>query len=717
MALKLDTFFGQPRLLGDGTAEDVTLFPGQLAGLSLGVWLLGGDDTVIGSSDAEFIVGNQGGDFLIGLGEADSIFGGRDDDFLLGGEGNDLVRGDVGDDLVAGDEGNDVLRGGRGNDRLFGYFGNDTLYGDRGTDNLTGDRGNDVFVIGNKSADSIVTEVDTIEDFQKGEDLIALTEGLEFENLTFLPDSQNPSNTLIQKETGELLAILKDANSTLERSDFLIPGTLALSAKDFTVNADGTSNTVTVTRAGGSDGVVSAMVRLEATGNFSSIASNGFENTPVMVSFASGDTMPKTVQLPIINNALRHYDRRAALTLENPTGIATLGEPNTAEVIVVDVNLRSPSRILTPSPNLIEGFGTSIAASGNQLLIGTVDNSAPINGGIAYLFDISTGTLLKTFQRQTGFAPYLSAPFGKTVAIANNKVLIGSPSNNSTSDNLYTSSLFNGVVYLFNADTGALLQTFRSPNAPDNNTNDLGYSNQFGDSIAFVGNNVLIGDPSYRQGKPAESGFAYLFDSNSGQLLQTFRNPNPEIIGFGKVVAALGNNVAIGAPGNGSLRENNFGVVYSFDSLTGQLLQTFHDPNPRIDNQFGSKLVTTGNDVLIGAPMGDVVYRFNGSSGELIQTFSNPNLSQNPGVFDLFGSSLAIADNDILIGAPGYESRGAVFRFNGTTGNLVETYLNTLSFTQNAIPTFANFGASVTATGGKVAIGVPQYSNGTVLLF
>jgi len=199
--------------------------------------------------------------------------------------------------------------------------------------------------------------------------------------------------------------------------------------------------------------------------------------------------------------------------------------------------------------------------------------------------------------------------------------------------------------------------------------------------------------------------------------LQTFRNPNPQLVGFGKTVAALGNNVAIAAPGSQSLSAGNSGAAYSFDSLTGQLLQTFRDPNPGSFDQFGSTLLATGNDILIGAPLGDAAYRFNASTGALIQTFSHPNPSKD--IFDSFGVSLAIADNDILIGAPGYERAGAVFRFNGMTGNLVETYLNTRKSSGFDDFLFSNFGISLATVGDKVAIGASgsRNNNGAVFLY
>ena len=75
-----DSATGLLRLVGDNTAEDVKFFPGELGVFQLGVFLLGGDDTVRGSSDAELIYGNSDNDQLFGEGGNDTLFGGVGDD-------------------------------------------------------------------------------------------------------------------------------------------------------------------------------------------------------------------------------------------------------------------------------------------------------------------------------------------------------------------------------------------------------------------------------------------------------------------------------------------------------------------------------------------------------------------------------------------------------------------------------------------------------------
>jgi Ca2+-binding RTX toxin-like protein len=93
-----------------------------------------GDDSLFGSSGADYFKGGDGIDDLHGLAGAD---------FLLGGGGNDVLFGDSGNDSLFGGAGNDVIYGGSGNDTAYGDSGNDTLYGDQGADVLLGNGGSD----------------------------------------------------------------------------------------------------------------------------------------------------------------------------------------------------------------------------------------------------------------------------------------------------------------------------------------------------------------------------------------------------------------------------------------------------------------------------------------------------------------------------------------------------------------------------------------------
>lgn len=716
MTLKADTFYDPPRLVGDNTSENITLSVGQLLNFPGGGWLLGGEDTVIGSSSAELILGNEGNDRIFGNDGNDSLYGGKGDDLLAGENGDDLLKGEVDNDTLIGLTGDDILRGGKGNDALLGGFGNDTLNGDIGVDTLTGNEGNDVFVLTNKLGGSTVALADTITDFDKGKDKIALAGGLLFENLRILPDTQNPNNTVIQQDTGEYLAVLKDvSSSSLDRSHFIVPGRLGFSTNDFITNESNVSKTVTVTRTDGSDTAISATVTLDYFEPFqevslrpSNLDTAFFPVNLGTVNFAAGDTTPKTINIPLIDDGIRHYPRSALLTLTEPTGITNISTQNITKLKVLeDSNPPSPIQTFSFSAESIE----SIAADGNLLLIGKRSSDPRVPGGNPILLDTNTGKYVQGFQSPANALDF-GFGFGRNVALADNKALISSGQKS----------------YLFDANTGALLQSF-SKGAGQL----VDISRSITRKLAFVGNNVLISpnpDVDFRYQKVAP---AYVFDSNTGALLQSFFSPIPRNLFPVEYATAVGNKVAIAASSTQPSETSINPAVYLFDSITGELLQTLPSPDTA-DNSatFGTAMIAVGNDILVGAAFADrgrgAAYLFDGNTGSLIRKFSNP----NPPDFNLytndgFGSSLAVTGNDILIGAKkSYESQGAVYRFNNTTGNLIETYLGKVppggfGSVLGQPAKVSSFGEQIAIVGDKVAITqvIPRFrsSDAIVSLF
>lgn len=216
MVLRFSNDNGLIRLLGDNTAEFITLSPGQLTNIPAGAWVLAGNDTVIGSTDSELILGNEGQDSISGGAGNDTLLGGKDSDFVDGGIDNDLVRGDLDSDTVRGGDGNDSLFGGRGADQLFGDAGDDFLSGDRDTDTLTGGEGSDIFAL------AIGGGLDIITDFGNGSDFIQVPAGVSISDI--LIESSSAFTLLSLRSTGEPLAQLNNVTaSSITTGRLLLP--------------------------------------------------------------------------------------------------------------------------------------------------------------------------------------------------------------------------------------------------------------------------------------------------------------------------------------------------------------------------------------------------------------------------------------------------------------------------------------------------------------
>jgi hypothetical protein len=279
-----------------------------------------------------------------------------------------------------------------------------------------------------------------------------------------------------------------------------------------------------------------------------------------------------------------------------------------------------------PTATSSDRFGNQVAISGNRVLIGAhADDTNGPNVGQVFLFDAATGTLLQTFDDPTVTS---SDRFGNSVAISGNNVLIGAHADDTNGADV-------GQAYLFDAATGNLLHTFDDP-TPTNR--DL-----FGVAVAIDGNNILIG--AYGDDtNGTEVGQAHLFDAATGALLQTFNDPTASTSDwFGHSVAIDGNGILIGAR-HDDTSGNNVGQAHLFDAVTGGLLRTFDDPTVTGEDRFGHSVAIDGNNVLIGAASDDTngtdvgqAHLFDAITGALLRTYDAPTVTSA----DFFGGRVA----------------------------------------------------------------------------
>jgi hypothetical protein len=139
------------------------------------------------------------------------------------------------------------------------------------------------------------------------------------------------------------------------------------------------------------------------------------------------------------------------------------------------------------------------------------------------------------------------------------------------------------------AQLAALHHTYNSPTPA--------LRSEFGFRVALVGDDVLVGS--------ALGSSVHLFDGETGALTRTFQKASPDpgdLFGFS--VAAAGQNALVGA----TLDDTggaNAGAVYLFDAATGEILQTFLNPTPAENDEFGLAIASAGGNVLVGAPGDD----------------------------------------------------------------------------------------------------------------
>ncbi len=132
----------------------------------------------------------------------------------------------------------------------------------------------------------------------------------------------------------------------------------------------------------------------------------------------------------------------------------------------------------TITPGLIDNdhFGSSVALSGDHVLIGAPDDDTKgTRVGQAHLFDAVTGALVRTFDTPS---PDSNDFFGDSVGLSGDLALIGAPGDS-------TQGIFVGQAYIFDVVSGALLETLDDPTPTR--------VDQFGVSVSLFENRVLIG--------------------------------------------------------------------------------------------------------------------------------------------------------------------------------------------------------------------------------
>lgn len=201
-------------------ADDNVLITADLqASYPAGVILLGGNDSLVGSSLDDRVYANRGNDTLRGLEGDDLLRAGQGDDAIFGANGNDILHGNLGNDRVEGGDGNDFLRGGQGDDLLDGGDGRDYLVGDFGTDTLIGGLGTNTFIL---RADTDVGQrnpalVDRVTDLVavNGDRIVVVGE-FPLANVGFVPLG---SDTLIQLiDSGDMVGLVVDKPPSVVQS-------------------------------------------------------------------------------------------------------------------------------------------------------------------------------------------------------------------------------------------------------------------------------------------------------------------------------------------------------------------------------------------------------------------------------------------------------------------------------------------------------------------
>ena len=123
-----------------------------------------------------------------------------------------------------------------------------------------------------------------------------------------------------------------------------------------------------------------------------------------------------------------------------------------------------------------DNFGVRIAISGNYAIFGVSqeDEDGGLGSGKAYIFNVTTGSLVYTLDNPNAYDTSANDWFGHSVAISDNYAIVGTYREGDAGGSS------SGKAYIFNVTTGSLVYTLDNPNAYSTSAGD-----SFGVSVAI----------------------------------------------------------------------------------------------------------------------------------------------------------------------------------------------------------------------------------------
>ena len=209
------------------------------------------------------------------------------------------------------------------------------------------------------------------------------------------------------------------------------------------------------------------------------------------------------------------------------------------------------------------GYGNSgVSISGNYAIVGAtgeaeVGSSGTNTSGAVYIYNVTTGALLRSITNPNAYGAAGTDKFGFAVAISGNYAIASAYNEDDAGG---TKS---GKAYIFDVTTGALLHILDNPNPDGTSTNDI-----FGYNVSISGNYAIVSGHKEADAGGTDSGKAYIFNVTTGALLHTLDNPNPygtsQTDYFGLGVAISGNYAIVGASNEDDAGGTESGKVYIY---------------------------------------------------------------------------------------------------------------------------------------------------------
>ena len=243
---------------------------------------------------------------------------------------------------------------------------------------------------------------------------------------------------------------------------------------------------------------------------------------------------------------------------------------NAGAVYVYDLDGTNETKITASDGDANDRFG-SVAVGSGRIVVGAYgDDDNGSFSGSAYIFDLD-GNQLAKITASDGAA---NDNFGFSVAIGNNKIVIGAYGDGDNGSN-------SGSVYVYDLDGTNEVKITASDGAADD---------EFGDSVAVGNNKIVVG----AYGDDSLTGAVYVYDLDGTNEVKITASDGAADGQFGYSVAVGNSKIVVGAVDNG----DSSGSVYVYDlDGTNEVKITASD-NP---DEFGDSVAVGSTKIVVGA--------------------------------------------------------------------------------------------------------------------
>ena len=266
-------------------------------------------------------------------------------------------------------------------------------------------------------------------------------------------------------------------------------------------------------------------------------------------------------------------------------------------------------------------FGSTLAVHDNTLAVGAHrDPTNGVNAGLVYLFNATTGSLIRTLQPSDATAEKI---FGKSVAFNDSSIFVGASSDDENGSN-------NGAVYVFDHN-GQQLDKLMTTD-PSTNLN-------FGFAIDADNDRLVVGSPGTQ-----DRGSVYVYDASTLSQLHHLLPHLPTRIRSMGLEVALGGQYIVTA-GNPDQALSVPAQLYG--AVSGLHLATINNSISPQSDEFGNSIFILGSNLFIGDPHADT----NGSNTGVVSIYSHtcaPDFDNNFSLdfFDISGFISAYNNQD-----------------------------------------------------------------------